>query len=165
MVTACSEPVMNGMKIKTHSPRVIESRKTIVELLLSNHPDDCLYCERNGSCELQDLSEDLNIRERRISGQKNKYKLDVSSASIVRDPEKCILCGRHMENFEDIYESFRQEEAVITTTWRDLARDLRELIQDEERASCTGERAFDVVIKNRGVSDRIAAEISRDLRR
>jgi iron-only hydrogenase group A len=102
LVTACSEPVMNGMKIKTHSPRVIESRKTIVELLLSNHPDDCLYCERNGSCELQDLSEDLNIRERRISGQKNKYKLDVSSASIVRDPEKCILCGRCVRVCEEI---------------------------------------------------------------
>jgi len=102
LVTACSEPVMDGMKIKTHSLRVIESRKTIVELLLSNHPDDCLYCERNGSCELQDLSEDLNIRERRISGQKNKFKLDVSSASIVRDPEKCILCGRCVRVCEEI---------------------------------------------------------------
>ncbi|MBU1368736.1 MAG: [FeFe] hydrogenase, group A [Bacteroidetes bacterium] len=102
LVTACSEPVLDGMKIKTHSARVIESRKTIVELLLSNHPDDCLYCERNGSCELQDLSEDLHIRERRISGQKNKYKLDVSSASIVRDPAKCILCGRCVRVCEEI---------------------------------------------------------------
>lgn len=102
LVTACSEPVTDGMKIKTHSSRVIESRKTIVELLLSNHPDDCLYCERNGSCELQKLSEDLNIRERRISGQKNNYKLDVSSASLVRDPAKCILCGRCVRVCEEI---------------------------------------------------------------
>lgn len=102
LVTACSEPVLDGMKIKTHSARVIESRKTIVELLLSNHPDDCLYCERNGSCELQTLSEDLNIRERRISGNKNNYKLDVSSASIVRDPAKCILCGRCVRVCEEI---------------------------------------------------------------
>ncbi len=102
LVTACSEPVLDGMKIKTHSGRVIESRKTIVELLLSNHPDDCLYCERNGSCELQNLAEDLHIRERRISGQKNKYKLDVSSASIVRDPAKCILCGRCVRVCEEI---------------------------------------------------------------
>ncbi len=102
LVTACSEPVADGMKIKTHSGRVIESRKTIVELLLSNHPDDCLYCERNGSCELQDLSEDLHIRERRVSGPKNKYKLDVSSASIVRDPAKCILCGRCVRVCEEI---------------------------------------------------------------
>lgn len=102
LVTACSEPAFDGMKIKTHSARVIESRKTIVELLLSNHPDDCLYCERNGSCELQDLAEDLHVRERRISGQKNKYKLDVSSPSIVRDPAKCILCGRCVRVCEEI---------------------------------------------------------------
>ncbi len=102
LVTACSEPVSEGMKIHTHSARVIESRKTIVELLLSNHPDDCLYCERNGSCELQKLSEDLNVRERRISGKKNNYKLDVSSASIVRDPAKCILCGRCVRVCEEI---------------------------------------------------------------
>lgn len=102
LVTACSEPVLDGMKIKTHSSRVIESRKTIVELLLSNHPDDCLYCERNGSCELQKLSEDLNVRERRISGNKNNYKLDVSSASLVRDPAKCILCGRCVRVCEEI---------------------------------------------------------------
>jgi len=102
LVTACSEPVTEGMRIKTHSSRVIESRKTIVELLLSNHPDDCLYCERNGSCELQKLSEDLNVRERRISGTKNKLNLDVSSPSIVRDPEKCILCGRCVRVCEEI---------------------------------------------------------------
>lgn len=102
LVTACSEPVCEGMKVQTHSSRVIESRKTIVELLLSNHPDDCLYCERNGSCELQKLSEDLNVRERRISGTKNNYKLDVSSASLVRDPAKCILCGRCVRVCDEI---------------------------------------------------------------
>lgn len=102
LVTACSEPVCDGMQISTHSARVVESRKTIVELLLSNHPDDCLYCERNGNCELQKLSEDLNVRERRISGQKNNYKLDVSSSSIVRDPAKCILCGRCVRVCEEI---------------------------------------------------------------
>ncbi len=94
LVPSCSQPVAEWMKIKTHSPRVIKSRKTIVELLLSNHPDDCLYCERNGNCELQTLAEELNVRERRIMGKKNKYKLDHSSPSIVRDPAKCILCGR-----------------------------------------------------------------------
>lgn len=102
LVTACSEPIFDKMVVKTHSARVIESRKTIVELLLSNHPDDCLYCERNGNCELQQLSEDLSIRERRISGNKNNYKLDVSSASIVRDPAKCILCGRCVRVCDEI---------------------------------------------------------------
>ena len=64
LVTACSQPVEEWMKIKTHSPRVIQARKTIVELLLSNHPDDCLYCDRNLNCELQRLSEELNIPDR-----------------------------------------------------------------------------------------------------
>ncbi len=102
LATACSEPVAEGMHIKTHSPRVVESRKTIIELLLSNHPDDCLYCERNGSCELQKLAEDYNVRERKIFGVKNKHHLDLSSSSLVRDPEKCILCGRCVRVCEEI---------------------------------------------------------------
>ena len=73
LIPSCSFPVEEWMKIKTHSPRVLKARKTIVELLLSNHPDDCLYCERNGNCELQKLSEDLNVRERRIPGEKSKF--------------------------------------------------------------------------------------------
>ena len=102
LVTACSEPVYEGMVVTTHSPRVLNARKTIVELLLSNHPDDCLYCVRNGNCELQDLSSELNIRERRISGVKNYLKPDVSSPSIVRDASKCILCGRCVRVCEEI---------------------------------------------------------------
>lgn len=94
LVPSCSHPVEEWMKIKTHTPRVIRARKTIVELLLSNHPDDCLYCERNGSCELQDLAVEMNIRERRITGKKRRHKLDQSSPSIVRDTAKCILCAR-----------------------------------------------------------------------
>ena len=94
LIPSCSHPVEEWMKIKTHSPRVIRARKTIVELLLSNHPDDCLFCERNGNCELQNLAIDLNIRERRFTGRKNTHKKDHASASILRDPAKCILCGR-----------------------------------------------------------------------
>jgi NADP-reducing hydrogenase subunit HndD len=94
LVTACSQPVEEWMKIRTHSPRVITARKTIVELLLSNHPDDCLYCDRNLNCELQRLAEELNIRERRIKGRKIKQRLDQSSPAIVRELSKCILCGR-----------------------------------------------------------------------
>jgi iron-only hydrogenase group A len=94
LIPACSFPVEEWMKIKTHSQRVIEARKMIVELLLSNHPDDCLYCERNGNCELQRLAQELNIRERRISGKKNKAKLDLSSPGLIHDPAKCVLCGR-----------------------------------------------------------------------
>jgi iron-only hydrogenase group A len=94
LTPSCSFPVEDWMKIRTHSPRVLQARKTIVELLLSNHPDDCLYCERNGNCELQKLAEDLNVRERRIPGKKSSHKTDKSSSGVVRDPAKCILCGR-----------------------------------------------------------------------
>ncbi len=102
LVTACSQPVEEWMKIKTHSARVITARKTIVELLLSNHPDDCLYCDRNLNCELQRLSEELNIRERRIKGRKIKQRLDQSSPAIVRELAKCILCGRCVRVCEEV---------------------------------------------------------------
>ncbi len=102
LVPSCAYPVENGMKIQTHSPRVLRSRKTIVELLLANHPDDCLYCVRNGHCELQGLAEELGVRERRYTGNKMNYKVDSSSASIVRDPAKCILCGRCVRVCEEI---------------------------------------------------------------
>lgn len=94
LASSCSFPVYNGMKVITHSPRVAEARKTIIELLLSNHPDDCLYCVRNSNCELQSLAKEYHVIERRIRGKKNSFKLDHSGTSIIRDPEKCILCGR-----------------------------------------------------------------------
>jgi iron-only hydrogenase group A len=102
LITSCSFPAEPNMNILTHSSRVVESRKTIIELLLSNHPDDCLYCVRNKNCELQNLSEELHVTERRIRGKKNKVNLDLSSASIVRDPEKCILCGRCVYTCEEV---------------------------------------------------------------
>jgi iron-only hydrogenase group A len=105
LVTACSQPVEEWMKIKTHSPRVITARRTIVELLLSNHPDDCLYCDRNLNCELQKLSEELNIRDRRIRARKIRPRLDQSSPAIVRELSKCILCGRCVRVCEEVITS------------------------------------------------------------
>ncbi len=102
LIPSCSHPVEESMKIKTHSPRVIQSRKMLVELLLSNHPDDCLYCVSNGKCELQDLAVELNVRERRISGEKTKAKIDQSSPGIVKDFAKCILCGRCVRVCEEV---------------------------------------------------------------
>ncbi len=102
LITSCSYPVEEGMKIQTHSQRVVESRKVIVELLLSNHPDDCLYCVRNGKCTLQDFAGEHNVIERRISGRKNEYHKDLSSVSIIRDPDKCILCGRCVRVCEEV---------------------------------------------------------------
>ncbi|MCA1741230.1 MAG: (2Fe-2S)-binding protein [Bacteroidales bacterium] len=102
LVTACSAPVEEWMKIQTHSLRVIKARKTIVELLLSNHPDDCLYCDRNLDCELQRLSDEMQVRERRIRGSKIKPRRDQSSPAIVRELSKCILCGRCLRVCEEV---------------------------------------------------------------
>jgi len=102
LIPSCAFPVAAGMKIKTHSPRVVEARKTIIELLLADHPDDCLYCNRNGNCELQGLAEEFNIRQRRFKNTRELSHLDVSSLSIVRDPSKCILCGRCVRVCEEV---------------------------------------------------------------
>lgn len=94
LVPACSQPVEEWMKIKTHSARVIQARRTLLELLLANHPDDCLYCAKNGNCELQDLAEELNISGRKYHQKRRPVQIDKMCPSIERDPAKCILCGR-----------------------------------------------------------------------
>jgi NADH-quinone oxidoreductase subunit G/NADP-reducing hydrogenase subunit HndD len=102
LVPSCAFPAADGMKVQTHSPRAIQARKTIVELLLANHPDDCLYCVRNGTCQLQHLAEDLGVRQRRYAGDKSRHFLDTSSPSICRDPAKCILCGKCVRVCEEV---------------------------------------------------------------
>ncbi len=92
--TSCTTPASEGMVVKTNSPTVRNARKTVVELLLSDHPSDCLTCIRNQNCELQSLSHELGIREIRFQGQKNFSPIDDLGYSVVREPEKCILCRR-----------------------------------------------------------------------
>lgn len=94
LVPACNTLVKEGMDIRTDTLKVIHTRRTMVELLLSNHPKDCLICVKNGDCELQDLAEDTNINKIRFEGEIIKFPIDDSSLSIVRDPNKCILCKR-----------------------------------------------------------------------
>jgi iron-only hydrogenase group A len=102
LVPSCAFPVAEGMKVRTHSPRAVNARKTIVELLLANHPDDCLYCIRNGNCQLQRFAEELGVRQRRFAGEHSRHSLDTSSPSIVRDPAKCVLCGKCVRVCEEI---------------------------------------------------------------
>lgn len=102
LVPSCAYPVAAGMKVRTHSPRAVDARKTLVELLLTNHPDDCLYCSRSGSCELQTLAQQLGVRRRRYFGSRTAVKMDVASPSIVREPAKCILCGKCVRVCEEI---------------------------------------------------------------
>jgi len=102
LVPACAWPVQEDMQIKTHSARAVRARKTNIELILADHPDDCLYCVRNGDCELQNMAEQLGVRQRRYFGEKNEYDLDTSSPAISRDPSKCILCGKCVRVCEEV---------------------------------------------------------------
>lgn len=92
--TSCIQQAEEGMVVHTHSPAVIEARKMILDLILSNHHRDCLTCTRNGNCELQALAVKFNVQGVRYEGAKNEHKIDDSSPSIVRDFNKCILCRR-----------------------------------------------------------------------
>ena len=95
LLRSCITLVTDGMEITTHNQRIMEARKVNVELLLANHPQDCLICDRNQNCELQQLTFDLGIQGKRFVRTRKEYgKLDDTSLSLVRDPEKCILCGR-----------------------------------------------------------------------
>jgi len=94
LVPACAALVYEGVEIITNSPRAINARRTNAELLLSNHPKDCLVCERNLNCELQSLAAELGIREDKFSGARLRVEKDNTSYSIVRNAEKCVLCRR-----------------------------------------------------------------------
>ena len=91
---ACVYPVSDGMVVHTNTPKVRETRKAVVELLLANHPQDCLFCQKNQDCELQQTAADLGVREVPYTGEKRSAQKDESNPSLVRDPNKCILCGR-----------------------------------------------------------------------
>lgn len=94
LAPSCSTPVYEGMEIITNNVRVMESRRMIMELLISDHPKDCLSCRKAGNCELQDLSSLLSLRGQSISGTSmSTYKKDITP-SLIRDMDKCILCRR-----------------------------------------------------------------------
>lgn len=93
LAPACVTPIAEGMVIKTHSKKAVNARRTVLQLLLSNHPQDCLKCAKNGQCELQDLASELFITTNPYMGNKSTHKKDVSAA-IIRDPSKCIMCRK-----------------------------------------------------------------------
>lgn len=91
---ACVLPVSEGMEVVTNSKKVLETRKVNLELILSNHDRNCLTCVRNKNCELQTLADEFGIDEIPYIGENINYEKDISSHSIVRDPNKCVLCRR-----------------------------------------------------------------------
>lgn len=94
LAPSCVTKVEEDMVIKTNSTRAVTARRMAVELLLSDHPNECFTCAKNLSCELQKLAADLGIRAIKWSGKKSNYDIDSSSYSIVRDRNKCIMCRR-----------------------------------------------------------------------
>ena len=94
LAAACVMPVSEGMVVKTNTPQVRQARRAVLELILSNHERKCLSCVRSQNCELQDLAKELGVDENRFEGENIHYPLDNFSPSIVRDPNKCILCRR-----------------------------------------------------------------------
>ena len=91
---ACVYPVSEGLKVVSNSSKVRESRRTTLELILSNHEHQCFTCVRSDNCELQKLANDHNIKEIRYKGEMFDFPIDESSLSVVRDPKKCVLCRR-----------------------------------------------------------------------
>ncbi len=94
MDASCVLPVEEGMVVYTNTPGVLAARKQIIELLLSDHPFECLTCERNLNCELQRLAKRYGIRDLHIEGERNHFLVDDLSPSVVREPDKCIRCRR-----------------------------------------------------------------------
>lgn len=94
LVASCSFPVSDGMVVRTDTPRVQDARRMVIELLLSDHPFDCMTCEKSGSCKLEQYAYQLGVRTSRFEGERHHYPIDESNPFIQRDYNKCILCGR-----------------------------------------------------------------------
>ena len=116
------------MVVRTNTPRVREARRNIVELLLANHPSDCLICDRNNNCELQKLAHDLGVREIKYSGVKRSWNKDEANPALIRDPDKCILCGRcvrvcnEVQEVGTLYYSYRGFDTLVAPAFeRSLA--------------------------------------------
>jgi NADH-quinone oxidoreductase subunit G len=101
--TACNTPVEDGMEVRTNTPALRAARRATVEMILSDHPMECLTCIRNGNCELQTLASQLNVRTVRMSGATHAdLPCDDSTSGIVRDPRKCIFCQRCVSVCSDV---------------------------------------------------------------
>lgn len=106
MLRACCTPLETGMEIVTHDPEIISIRRTVLELILSNHPNECLTCGRNNNCELQALIADFGIREEYFEKIVRDIPQDDSTGNIVLEPRKCINCARCVDvcqNVQDVW--------------------------------------------------------------
>lgn len=117
---SCSEPPRDGMVVYTNTPRLMKYRKLILELLLAAHCRDCTTCIKSGECQLQSLAHRMGVGNIRFENTKEQHPLDFSSPSIVRDPNKCILCGdcvRMCDNVQSVNAidfAYRGTRALVT---------------------------------------------------
>jgi len=102
MLPSCSTPVADGMVVRTSSPLIDKVRRNTVELLLSDHPEDCLTCPQNNRCELQKVAAYVGVRQMRFRGEKRSYAIDNSNPFFVRDLGHCILCGKCVRVCDEI---------------------------------------------------------------
>jgi formate dehydrogenase major subunit len=108
------------MKVKTHTGRVLNARRLIMELILSDHPLDCMTCEKGGDCQLQDLAYQMGLKGSRLQGEQHRYPLDLSNPLIVRDYNKCVLCERcvracdHIQGIDAIDYAYRGFHTKVT---------------------------------------------------
>lgn len=102
LVASCSHPVVSGMIVRTDTERVLAARRLVIDLLLSNHPLDCLTCEKNGTCKLQKYAYELGITKTSFEGERCQYPIDTANPFIERDYNKCILCGRCIKACNEI---------------------------------------------------------------
>jgi len=127
--TACNTPVGEGNEIFTNTKAVREARKTVLELILADHPQDCLKCVRNQKCELQKLAYDYQIREIPFTVSAKNLPLEDSNPAIVRDMNKCIKCGRCVEVCQEVQQvaaintAHRSEEFCISTAFEEKLAD------------------------------------------
>lgn len=102
LVASCACPVANNMTVLTNTERVIKARKLAIDLLLSDHPFDCMTCEKSGDCELERYAYELGVATSRFQGEKHNYPLDDTNPFFVRDYNKCILCERCVKACRDV---------------------------------------------------------------
>ena len=128
--TSCIQKVEEGMVVHTNTPSVLEARRVVLDLILSNHKIDCLKCIRSGNCELQDVAKKLNVQDIEYEGEIITRDIDDISPSIVRDPNKCILCGRCVSACNKVQEicaidrANRGFESCISTTYGNSLNDV-----------------------------------------
>jgi len=118
--TSCSTPPRDGMVIKTHTPKLRKMRKTLIELLLANHDNSCTTCEKSSACKLKELAADLGVKEIPYKKTRESRKPDLLSPSLIRHPDKCVLCGdcvrycHEIQGVGAIDFAYRGEDVVVT---------------------------------------------------